>query len=119
MAEAERRGGLFRGLLTCGFVCFGCVGGNHLVGFIQNVFQERASVVEPLFLGEGIVAQYAVPPGVLRMPAGGEVFFGPQVVKVEFDFGAPLQAVADFINLAEEVACVYILLDVVGVYSIR
>ena len=47
------------------------------------------------------------------MPTGGEVFFGPQVVKVEFDFGAPLQAVADFINLAEEVACVYICLDVV------
>ena len=43
-------------------------------------------------------------------------FFGsPQFIKAERDFGAPLQAVADFVNLAVQVACVDVLLHVSGV----
>ena len=114
MPETECGRGLFGGL-CCSLVGLCRVGGNHLVGFVQNVFQERTCVFEPLLFGEGIVAENAVPPGVLCMPASGKVLFAPQVVKAEFDFGATLQAVADFINLAEEVASVYIFLDVVGI----
>ena len=99
MPEAKRCCCLFDRL--CGSLVGLCrVDGNYLVGFVQNVFQERSSIFKALLFGEGIVSENAVPPGILRTPAFVKIVGSPQIVKAEFDFGAALQAVSDFINLA-------------------